>query len=217
MITQPDLIENPAIRKMLRKGELNQSGAETLLDVHRADIIIAVMEKFDMLIRRPSKDAKTYIVPCLRETVLKEHVALKEDDSVPTLYFKFVHRDLMEAEDQGAFLPRGLFHRLICRCLQRKKEWTMRFCWYDYMEFSTEKGVFGYLRMACNSILLCAFNSEDRLETYDEKCKARSEVRKDIEDMLNAITETTFPNVTYVPYLECIFKHQHRCGICFKI
>ena len=222
MITQPDLIANPTIRlKLQKEGKLNQSDAEELLGVRRADIIIAVMEKFDMMIQRCSRDLKMYLVPCLMKPILEEKVSSKEDKSVPTLYFKFVHHDLKRKEDQGeedqgAFLPHGLFHRLICRCLQRKKEWTMHKCRYDYMEFSTDKRVFGYLRMAYNSILLCAFKTEDKLETDDEKCKARSEVRKDIEDMLKAITKKTFPNLTYVSYLECMSKHQHRYGILFK-
>ena len=68
------------------------------------------------------------------------------------------------------------------------------------------------MRMAYNSILLCAFRTDGKLKTKDKKCEARSAVRQEIESMIEAITQDSFPNLTCVHYLECT-EHEHGYSV----
>ena len=227
MITQAHLPDKYRVmtemeQKMLKEGRPKRTTAIKLCDVTDPGILIDIMEKFDMLI--PRKVGKTgkeespateveYVLPCLLKTVPEEEVPAKEDESVPTLHFKCIARDVMEETEKfkSAFLPRGFFHRLISRCCRENSTWNMVKFYYDYMEFSADSGVIGYLRMAYNSIQLCAFKTVKILQNEDEKRRVRSEVRENIKSMIEDITKDTCPYLTHVPYLECISKsHNHR-------
>ena len=63
------------------------------------------------------------------------------------------------------------------------------------------------LRMVYNSILLSVSAAE--LST-DQMCKVRSNLRQQIQAMIDDIINAVFPNLTCVLYLECIIQeHGH--------
>ena len=205
----------------LEEGRLKQNTITRICknetDIN-SDILVNIMERFDMLIpyrtalENPDTKTEEYLVPCMMKRVpeRKVHQAEQKVKDVPILYFKFVHRDFIKRgkEEEGVFLPHGLFHRVLSRCCQRKK-WTKSGIYYDYVDFGTDKGVF-YLRMAYDSILLCALKTTTSL-TEDQRQEARSNLREEIEYLIDAVIQTSFPNLTCVHYLECISKeHEHR-------
>ena len=108
------------------------------------------MERFDMLIpyKANPKSLETrvqeYLVPCMMKRVPQGKVRPK-GHNVPILFFKFAHSDFIEEEreKEGLFLPNGLFHRVVSRCCRTNKTWSggEMATYYDYMEFSTDKGI----------------------------------------------------------------------------
>ena len=185
----------------------------------RPGVLVKIMERFDMLV--PYKGGpegldqrvQEYLVPCMMKRVPEDNVHKRDQQvkNVPILCFKFVHRDVKkEREEEGIFLPYGLFHRVISRCCQTNKKWNTGKIYYDYMDFSTDRGVFS-LRMANDSILLCALRTETSYEAEDKRRKVLSDLREEIQTLIDAVLQTTFPNLTCVHYLECTSKeHEHR-------
>ena len=178
------------------------------------------MERFDMLIpykaepRSSETRVREYLVPCMMKRVPHKNVCHK-DHSVPILFFKFAHRDFIEKEreKEGLFLPNGLFHRVVSRCCRTNKTWSggEMATYYDYMEFSTDKGIVFSLCMAYNSILLCAIKIDSSYKTEDRRRKSLSNLREDIKSLIDDVLQTVFPNLTCVHYLECISEaHEHR-------
>ena len=208
----------------LSEGKLRRSTVERICEKEteiKPDILLYIMERFDMLIpykggpERSGTSVHEYLVPCMMKRVPEGKVrqAGQEVKDTPMLYFKFVHRDFIdkeeEEEEEGVFLPHGVFHRVASRCCQVKK-WDRRAIYYDYMQFSTDKGVF-YLRMAYDSILLCAIRIEESYETKDQIRQILSNLREEIQDLIDAVLQTTCPNLTCVHYLECMSEgHEHR-------
>ena len=79
------------------------------------------------------------------------------------------------------------------------------------MELSTDKGMVFYLRMAYDSILLCAIKIDTSYETQDQRCNALNNLREEVQSSIDAVVNTAFPNLTSVHYLECISQgHTHR-------
>ena len=153
-----------------------------------------------------------YLVPCMMKRVPHGKVR-QRDHNVPILFFKFVHRDFIEKEreKEGLFLPNGLFHRVVSRCCGTNKTWIQTATCYDYMEFSTDKGIVFSLRMAYNSILLCAIKIDSWYKTEDQRHESLSNLREDIQSLIDHVLRALFPNLTCVHYLECISeKHEHR-------
>ena len=184
------------------------------------DVLMKIMERFDMLIpykggsESLDQRVQEYLVPCMMKRIPEDEVHERDQKvkNVPILYFKFVHRDSVkkEREEEGIFLPYGLFHRVISRCCQTNKKWNIGTIYYDYMDFSTDRGVFS-LRMANDSILLCALQIETSYEAEDKRRKILSDLREEIQTLIDAVLQTTFPNLTCVHYLECTSKgHKHR-------
>ena len=204
--------------EMLKKGQLKRKTAMKLCGGRNCDILVDIMVKFDMLVphagknkgKRESGGEVEYVVPCLMKRVPEEDVSPKEDKSVPTLYYKFVQSDMMEDKEKRGFLSHGFFHRLVSRCCQTNENWTMDHFYCDYVDFSADSGVVGYLRMGYDSILLCVTDSAENLETKDQECEARSQVRENIESIFDDVIKDTCPNLTYVAYLECTSGHKHR-------
>ena len=132
---------------------------------------------------------------------------------MPILHFKFVQRDYLAQgkEEEGIFLPHGLFHRVASHCCRTNKKRILIATYYDYMELSTDKGIVFYLRMAYDSILLCATKIDTSYETQDQRCEALNNLREEVQSSIDAIVNTAFPNLTCVHYLECISQgHTHR-------
>ena len=206
----------------LAEGKLQWSTVKRICEKEteiKPDILVNIMEKFDMLIpykvKPESSDTRVqeYLVPCMMKRVPKKKVRQADQKvrNVPILYFKFVHHDFIrnENEEEGVFLPHGLFHRVVSRCCQ-SKNWNQNTIFYDYMEFSTQKGIF-YLRMAYDSILLCALKAGNTCEREDQRREVLSNVREEIQSLIDAVLQMSFPNLTSVHYLECISKeHEHR-------
>ena len=208
----------------LSEGRLRRRTVERICKKEteiKPDILLYIMERFDMLIpytggpEGSGTSVHEYLVPCMMKRVPEGKVrqAGQEVKNTPMLYFKFVHRDFInkeeEEEEGGVFLPHGVFHRMASRCCQVKK-WRRRAIYYDYMEFSTYEGVF-YLRMAYDSILLCAIQIEESYETEVQIRETLSNLREEIQDLIDAVLQTTCPNLTCVHYLECMSEgHQHR-------
>ena len=176
------------------------------------------MERFDLLIpykaepRSSETRAQEYLVPCMMKRVPEKHVRPKFEN-VPSLYFKFVQRDLVAKgkEEEGVFLPHGLFHRVASHCCRTIKKRILIATYYDYMELSTDKGMVFYLRMAYDSILLCATKIDTSYETQDQRCDALNNLREEVQSSIDAVVNTAFPNLTSVHYLECISQgHTHR-------
>ena len=216
---------NPTIRlktseeSSLERGRLQRSTAERLCKpAANADILVDIMERFDLLIpyeaEPQSSEAKVqeYLVPCMMKRVPAEDVRPKFEN-VPILYFKFVQRDFVAKgkEEEGVFLPHGLFHRVASHCCRTIKKRILAATYYDYMELSTDKGIVFYLRMAYDSILLCATNIDTSYKTQDQRCAALSTLREKVQSSIDAVVNEAFPNLACVHYLECISQgHTHR-------
>ena len=206
-------------RGSLEQGRLQRSTAERLCEPEpNANILVDIMERFDLLIpyeaepQRSEARAQEYLVPCMMKRVPGEHVRSKFEN-VPILHFKFVQRDYLAQgkEEEGIFLPHGLFHRVVSHCCRTNKKRILIATYYDYMELSTDKGIVFYLRMAYDSILLCATKIDTSYETQDQRCEALNNLREEVQSSIDAIVNTAFPNLTCVHYLECISQgHTHR-------
>ena len=214
---EPEDILAPSEKKSLADGWLLRDTAKRLCPPKaNADVLLEIMERFDMLIpykaepRSSETRVQEYLVPCMMKRVPQGRVTQK-DHNVPILFFKFAHNDFIEKEreEQGLFLPNGLFHRVVSRCCRTKKMWSQLKTWYDYMEFSTDDGIVFYLKMAYNSILLCAV----RIDSYkleDWRHEPLSNLREDIQKLIDDVLKAVFPNLTTVHYLECISQaHEH--------
>ena len=183
------------------------------------DVLMGIMERFDMLIpyRANSKSSETkvheYLVPCMMKRVPPEKLPQREHGHIPILFFRFAYSDTIEeGREQELFLPNGLFHRVVSRCYQNYKEWSNEnmATYYDYMEFGTYTGINFSLRMAYDSILLCAIKI-DSYETEDQILEELSNLREKIQLLIDGVVNAVFPNLTCVHYLECISqKHEHR-------
>ena len=207
----------------LSEGRLQRSTVARICENEtelKPDILLYLMERFDMLIpyKGGSESSGTsvheYLVPCMMKRIPESKVRKTGQGvkNIPMLYFKFVHRDFIskEKEEEGAFLPHGVFHRVESRCFQVKKKWNKGAIYYDYMEFSTDEGVF-YLRMAYDSILLCAIQMDESYETEDQIREILSNQREEIQALIDDVLQTTCPNLTCVHYLGCMSKgHEHR-------
>ena len=203
----------------LADGRLQRSTAKRLCRPEaNADVLLDIMERFDMLIPYKAEPGsldttvQEYLVPCMMKRVPQEKVRHK-DHNVPILFFKFAHRCFIEKEreKEGLFLPNGLFHRIVSRCCRTYKTWIQMSTYYDYMEFSTDKGIVFSLRMAYNSILLCAIRIDSLYETEDQRHESLSNLREDIQSLIDDVLQALFPNLTCVHYLECISEaHEHR-------
>ena len=204
---------------------MEQNTAKKLCgDVKKADVLVNIMERFDMLIpymageeNMQESSVLEFLVPCLMGRIPEVAVSQKKwpGDNIPILFFKFVHRKERILRESGFFLPCGMFHRVISRCYQKNhKTWTMKSeCYSDYMEFATS-GLYCYLRMAYDSILLCTFNVDESVSKKGNShmCEARSSLREEVESIIDGIIGQLFPNLTYVHYLECLNKeHEHGC------
>ena len=215
VIVPKDLAESEDDR--LEDGRMKRSTVARICENEteiKPDILLHIMEKFDMLIpykgRRDSSGTSVdeYLVPCMMKRVPEGKVPQPHPEvkDTPILYFKFVHRD----KEEGVFLPHGLFHRLISRCCQTNEKLEIGAIYYDYIEFSTDKVVF-YLRMAYDSILLCVIQRAESYETEDQRRETLSNLRHEIESLIDAVLQSTCPNLTCVHYLECMSKeHKHR-------
>ena len=207
----------------LSEGRLRRCTVERICEKEReikADILLYIMERFDMLIpckggpESSGASVHEYLVPCMMKRVPEGKVrqAGQEVKNTTMLYFKFVHRDFIDKEEEeegGVFLPHGVFHRVVSRCCQIKK-WRRGAIYYDYMEFSTCEGVF-CLRMACDSILLCAIQIKESYRREDQRRETLSNLREEIQKLIDAVLQTTCPNLTCVHYLECMSEgHEHR-------
>ena len=210
----------------LADGRLQRITAKRLCPPEaNADVLLDIMERFDMLIPYKAKSTSSetrvqkYLVPCMMKRVPQGKVRPK-GPNVPVLFFKFVHRDFIEdeREEEGLFLPNGLFHRVVSRCHRKNKTWSddQMATYYDYMEFSTDKGIFFSLRMAYNSILLCAIKIDSSYETEDQRREELSNLREDIQSLIDNVLEPVFPNLTCIHYLECISK-EHKHGYDYVI
>ena len=211
----------PTENDNLADGRLQRSTAQRLCHrVANADVLLDIMERFDMLIPYKAKSISSetrvqeYLVPCMMKRVPQGNVGQRDHD-VPILFFKFAHRDFVEkgSVKEGLFLPNGLFHRVVSRCHRKYKTWSDDYMktYYDYMEFSTDKGIVFSLRMAYNSILLCAITIDSSYETEDQRHESLSNLREDIQSLIDDILQAVFPNLTCVHYLECISEaHEHR-------
>ena len=219
VIIPQDLAESEDDR--LEDGRLQRSTVVRICEKEskiKPDILLHIMEKFDMLIpykgRRESSGTSVheYLVPCMMKRVPEDKVpqAGHGVQNTPMLYSKFVHSDFINTEE-GVFLPHGLFHRVVSRCCQTdEKLETGKKIYYDYIEFSTDKGVF-YLRMAYDSILLCVIRMDESHETEDQRRETLSNLRAEIQSLIDAVLQTTCPNLTCVHYLQCMSKeHKHR-------
>ena len=203
----------------LAQGRLQRSTAVRLCKSEaNADIVVDIMERFDLLIpykaepQSSESGAQDYLVPCMMKRVPAENVHPKFEN-VPILHFKFVQRDYMAkgTEEEGIFLPHGLFHRVASHCCRTIKNRILIATYYDYMELSTDKGIVFYLRMAYDSILLCAIKIDTSYETQDQRCEALSNLREEVQSSIDAVVNTALPNLTCVHYLECISQeHTHR-------
>ena len=70
--------------------------------------------------------------------------------------------------------------------------------------------------MAYNSILLCAIKIDSSYETEDQKREELSNLREDIQSLIDDVLKLVFPNLTCVHYLECISK-EHKHGYNYVI
>ena len=217
VIMQKDIVDgyalSPMERKELEQGKLERRTAVRLCgNGKRADTLVDIMERFDMLIPQSSETrVQEYLVPCMMKRIACDKVPPRVKN-IPILHFKFAHREFIEAdkEGEGVFLPQGLFHRVFSRCCQIK-EWNSAEPHSDYIEFSTDKGLVFYLRMAYDSILLCATKIDTSYQTEDQRREALSNLREDIQSIIDNVLRMVFPNLTCVHYLECITEgHQHR-------
>ena len=209
----------PSEEDRLADGRMLRSTAKRLCGCEaKADVLLDIMERFDMLIPYKSnpKSSETrvqeYLVPCIMKRVPQGKVRQKEHN-VPILFFKFAHRDFIEkeGEKEGLFLPNGLFHRIVSRCCRISKAWIKKPAWYDYAEFSTDDGIVFSLSMAYNSILLCAIRIDPSYKTEDRRQQLLSNLREDIQSLIDDVLHAVFPNLTCVHYLECISEgHEHR-------
>ena len=198
-------------------GRLQRSTAEQLCHPEpNAGVLLDIMERFDMLIPYISSKTRVheYLVPCMMKRVPQGKVGERDHD-VPILFFMFAHRDFVEKGrvKEGLFLPNGLFHRVVSRCHRKYKTWLddCTKTYYDYMEFSTDKGIVFSLRMAYNSILLCAIKIDSSYKTEDRRRKSLSNLREDIQKLIDDVLQAVFPNLTCVHYLECMSEaHKHR-------
>ena len=138
-----------------------------------------------------------YLVPCMMKRVSQEKVR-PQDHNVRILFFKFAQRDLIEKEreKEGLFLPNGLFHRVVSRCCRTNKTWIQMATCYDYMEFSTDEGIVFSLRMAYNSILLCAIRIDASYDTEAQRRESLSNLREDIQALIDDVLQMVFPNLT---------------------
>ena len=215
----PTSFLNKTETNSLAEGRLERGTAERLCRPEaNADILVDIMERFDLLIpykaepRSSEARAQEYLVPCMMKQVPEKHVRPKFEN-VPILYFKFVQRDFVAKgkEEEGVFLPHGLFHRVASHCCRTIKKRILIATYYDYMELSTDKGMVFYLRMAYDSILLCAIKIDTSYETQDQICNALNNLREEVQSSIDAVVNTAFPNLTCVHYLECISQgHTHR-------
>ena len=200
-------------KKELEQGNLERETAIKLCGSgKKAGTLVDIMERFDMLIpQRSETTVQEYLVPCMMKRVPVDEVP-REVEGIPILYFKFAHRAFikLEKDGEGVFLPQGLFHRVFSRCC-RIKEWNPAKPHSDYIEFNTHKKLVFYLRMAYDSILLCATKIDTSYQTEDQKREALSNLREEIQSMIDDVLRMVFPNLTCVHYLECITEeHKHR-------
>ena len=203
----------------LAEGRLQRSTAERLCKPEtNPETLVDIMERFDLLIpyeaetKSPETRAQEYLVPCMMKRVPEENVRPKLKN-VPILYFKFVQRHYVAKgkEKEGIFLPHGLFHRVVSHCCRTIKKRSLMETYYDYMELSTDKKIVFYLRMAFDSILLCANKIDASYKTSGQRRKALSTLREEIQSSIDAVLKMTFPNLTCIHYLECISEaHKHR-------
>ena len=72
-------------------------------------------------------------------------------------------------------------------------------------------GIVFSLHMAYNSILLCAIEIDSSYETEDQRHDELSNLREDIQKLIDDVLQAVFPNLTCVHYLECMSEaHKHR-------
>ena len=215
MIVPKDLAESEDDR--LEDGKMQSETVARICKTEteiKPDILLHIMERFDMLIpykggrKSSGTSVDEYLVPCMMKRVPEDKVLQPgpEVKDILKLYFKFVHRD----KEEGVFLPHGLFHRLISRCCQTNEKLGLGAIYYDYIEFSTDKVVF-YLRMAYDSVVLCVIRRAESYETEDQRRETLSNLRDEIQSLIDAVLQTTCPNLTCIHYLECMSKeHKHR-------
>ena len=135
-----------------------------------------------------------YLVPCL----LKLKGPPQDAGPIPSIHFKFMTKNQAQFpvtsvwhHYRSAFLPRGLFHRLICSCIG-ERIWSHHLdkIYYDYMSFDCGHFCFS-LRMAHVGVTLSArFKSDQDSGEHSEKL---SEIRKLVQEKMEDITKARLP------------------------
>lgn len=191
-------------QEKLKRGVLDAEVAKHLPNVSNPQVLINIMDRFDMLIRGEirmghSTREEVYIVPCLLQRVSASKVQ-NRDPKVPSIHFKFVSSTEVQPfklETRG-FLPPGVFHRLVSSCC-RTKHWNhwVELMFHDYIELDAEDFCFA-LHMAHNGITMLAFNFEDDTMTYS---LSLTKLREEIHNLIKEILAQMFPNMSCTTFL----------------
>lgn len=207
-------------REMLRKGMLSVDTVKALPGVSNPESLIAIMERFDMLIRcqidldDQQRGKEMYMVPCLLKNVASNRLN-DRDQQVPAIHFKCVPTaqcSSYKVEDKG-FLPPGVFHRLISKCC-KNGQWQHRIGWifYNYIIFfPKDVDVEFALHMAHDGISLFAELGESSHEGI--LTRLREQVEANLRETLQV-----FPGLSCQTFLICpCYEKAGHCGAPLRL
>lgn len=181
-------------------GMLSVEAATAIANIANPQMLLQIMERFDMLIPCQINHADIYMVPCLRKKARDDQV-VKGD--IPSIPFRCVSASEVKSGSlrTKGFIPPGLFHRLISSCC-RVKKWAhfRNLIFYDYMLFNHASGFSCALRLVSDDIVLSAFNFVGDSSSYSS---ALSALREDVQKLLAEILDQVFPNLSWVTFLPC--------------